>query len=75
MRYNLAKLLETRQHLIAHPSDLRLKPPQTYLFVQDFLIIQCAVVYCFAYIFYMLRTMRDRFLAGPIDLMYGGQRP
>ena len=73
MPFSLAKLLEKRQHLIAHPSDLHLDPPQSYLFVQDFLIVLCAIVYCFAYVFYMIRTKRDRFLAGPVDLMYGDQ--
>lgn len=69
MPFELAKTLEKR-HLIVKPSDLALNPPQSYLFIQDFLILLCAIFYCFCYIFYTTRTKRDRFLAGPIDLMY-----
>ncbi|KAF2808801.1 uncharacterized protein BDZ99DRAFT_463679 [Mytilinidion resinicola] len=69
MPFTLAKSLEKR-HLIVQPSDLALNPPQSYLFVQDFLILSCAILYCFCYIFYTIRTKRDRFLAVPIDLMY-----
>ncbi|KAF2817673.1 uncharacterized protein BDZ99DRAFT_505294 [Mytilinidion resinicola] len=58
MPFTLAKSLEKR-HLLVQPSDL------------DFLILSCAILYCFCYIFYTIRTKRDRFLAGPIDLMFG----
>jgi len=61
-------LLESH-HLIPQPSDLLLNPPQSYLFVQDFLIITCALLYLLCYLFYALRTVRDRRLAGPVEFM------
>ncbi|KID94333.1 hypothetical protein MAJ_09692, partial [Metarhizium majus ARSEF 297] len=69
MAFEWASWLENN-HIIVHAADLQLNPPQSYLFVQDFLIILCALLYCFCYVFYTLRTKRDRFLAGPVDLLY-----
>jgi hypothetical protein len=73
MPFELAKSLENR-HLIIHPLDLALIPPQSYMFVQDFLVLSYAILYYFYYIFYTIRTKHDRFLAGPIDLMYRQSR-
>ncbi|KID79308.1 uncharacterized protein G6M90_00g021010 [Metarhizium brunneum] len=70
MAFEWASWLENN-HIIVHAADLQLNPPQSYLFVQDFLIILCALLYCFCYVFYTLRTKRDRFLAGPVDLLFG----
>ena len=69
MPFEVARQLESA-HLIVHEADLKFNPPESYLFVQDFLIILCAILYCLCYIFYTLRTKRDRFLAGPVDLLY-----
>jgi hypothetical protein len=68
MSFSLAHSLET-SHLIPQPSDLLLNPPQSYLFVQDFLILTCALLYLLCYLFYALRTVRDRRLAGPVEFM------
>lgn len=69
MHFKVAKWLENN-HLIEYAPDMALGPPQSYLFVQDFLILSCAVIYCFCYLFYTIRTKRDRYLAGPIDALY-----
>ena len=66
--FSLARSLET-SHLIPLPSDLALSPPESYLFVQDFLIFTCALLYLLCYLFYALRTVRDRHLAGPVEFM------
>jgi hypothetical protein len=68
MSFSLAHSLET-SHLIPQPSDLLLNPPQSYLFVQDFLILTCALLYLLCYLFYALRTVRDAHLAGPVEFM------
>ena len=57
-------------HLVVQPSDLRLNPPESYLFVQDGLIIACGLLYSLCYIFYAIRTYSDRRCAGPIVCMY-----
>jgi len=59
----------TGNHLVVQPSDARLNPPESYLFVQDFLIVSCGVLYAFCYFFYMLRTVRDKTLAGPVEYL------
>lgn len=69
MSFTVAKWLE-RNHLIEYGPDMALNPPQSYLLVQDFLILSCAIIYCFCYLFYTIRTKRDRYLAGPIDALY-----
>lgn len=63
-----ARSLETT-HLIPQPADLLLNPPQSYLFVQDFLIFTCGFLYLLCYLFYALRTIRDRHLAGPVEYL------
>lgn len=68
MSFNLARSLES-SHLIVQPSDARLNPPQSYLFVQDFLIIACGFLYLLCYLFYITRTIRDRHLSGPVEYM------
>ncbi|KAF9734547.1 hypothetical protein PMIN01_07450 [Paraphaeosphaeria minitans] len=51
-------------HLIPQPSDLRLQPPESYLLIQDFLILTCALLYALCYFFYTVRTYADRTVAG-----------
>ena len=57
-------------HLVVQPSDLRLNPPESYLFVQDGLIIACGLLYSLCYIFYTIRTYSDKRLAGPVVGVY-----
>jgi len=66
--FALSRSLEST-HLIPQPADLRLSPPQSYLFVQDFLVLTCALLYLLCYLFYALRTVRDRRLAGPVEFL------
>lgn len=54
-------------HLVVQPQDLQLNPPESYLFIQDGLIIACGVLYALCYLFYMTRSFRDKVLAGPIE--------
>lgn len=56
-------------HLIVQPSDLRLNPPESYLYVQDGIIISCGVLYVLCYFFYMTRTVKDKTCAGPIEFL------
>lgn len=51
-------------HLIVQPSDAALDPPESYLFVQDGLIISCGVIYALCYLFCMIRAYSDRTLPG-----------
>jgi hypothetical protein len=57
-------------HLVVQPADLRLNPPESYLFVQDSLIVACGLLYSLCYIFYTIRTYSDKRLAGPILAVY-----
>jgi hypothetical protein len=66
-QFALAKSCTT--HLIVQPSDLALNPPESYLFIQDFLIISCGVLYALCYLFYMFRTYRDKKVAGNIEFL------
>jgi hypothetical protein len=66
-QFALAKSCTT--HLIVQPSDLALNPPESYLFIQDFLIISCGVLYALCYLFYMFRTYRDKKVAGNIEIL------
>lgn len=52
------------RHIIIQPSDLELNPPESYLFVQDGLIISCGVIYSLCYLFCMIRAYSDRTLPG-----------
>ncbi|PVH94540.1 hypothetical protein DM02DRAFT_539263 [Periconia macrospinosa] len=52
------------KHVIPQPCDLALNPPQTYLYIQDFLIVSCGILYALCYFFYMTRTYSDRYCAG-----------
>lgn len=63
MPFDLAHNL-TSHHLIPQSTDLRLNPPESYLYIQDFLIISCGVLYALCYFFYILRTYDDRYIAG-----------
>jgi hypothetical protein len=51
-------------HLIVQPADRRQNPPESYLFVQDGLIISCGVLYALCYIFCMIRTYADKTYPG-----------
>lgn len=53
-------------HLIPQSSDLALSPPESYFFITDFLIIACGILYTLCYLFYILRTYSDRFIAGSV---------
>ena len=57
-------------HLVVQPADLRLNPPESYLIVQDALIVSCGVLYALCYLFYMTRTYKDKRCAGPIEYTY-----
>lgn len=52
--FDLAKSLR-HHHLVVQPSDLALDPPESYLLVQDGLIVVCGVLYTMCYLFYMTR--------------------
>lgn len=52
------------RHLIIQPNDLRLNPPESYLFVQDGLIILCGLLYALCYLFCMIRTYGDKTYPG-----------
>ncbi|KAK5682676.1 hypothetical protein LTS10_005805 [Elasticomyces elasticus] len=70
MPFDLANSLRGH-HLIVQPSDLALNPPESYLYTQDGLIISCGVLYVLCYLFYMIRTYKDRFLAGHVEYLCG----
>lgn len=59
------------KHLIVQPSDALLRPPQSYLFIQDFLIVSCGILYALCYFFYMTRTYRDRHISGTVLYLSG----
>lgn len=56
-------------HLIVQPADLRLDPPESYLYVQDGFIVSCGVLYVLCYLFYMTKTVKDKTCAGPIEYL------
>jgi hypothetical protein len=56
-------------HLIPQSSDLALKPPESYFFITDFLIISCGILYTFCYLFYTIRTYSDRYVAGTVQFL------
>lgn len=58
------ELADHARHLIVQPSDLALDPPESYLFVQDGLIIACGALYALCYIFCMIRTYSDKTYPG-----------
>lgn len=70
MPFQLARDFES-YHLIPQSTDLALKPPESYFFVTDFLIISCGILYTLCYLFYMIRTYSDRFLAGTVQFLSG----
>lgn len=55
----LARRMEYH-HTAVHPADLKLDPPQSYLFIEDALIIFCALMGTICYIFCALQTYRDK---------------
>lgn len=56
-------------HIIVQPSDARLNPPESYLYIQDGLIISCGVLYVLCYFFYITRTVKDKVCAGNIEYL------
>jgi hypothetical protein len=52
------------QHLIIQPADLRLNPPESYLYVQDGLIISCGFLYVLCYLFCTFRAYKDQRVPG-----------
>ncbi|KAH7072336.1 hypothetical protein FB567DRAFT_200231 [Paraphoma chrysanthemicola] len=68
MSFELARKSES-YHLIPQSSDLELKPPESYFFITDFLIISCGVLYTLCYTFYTIRTYSDRYLAGTVQFL------
>ena len=65
----------SNSHLIVQPSDARLAPPESYLFIQDGLIISCGVLYALCYLFYMARTYKDKTLSGSVEYLYATSPP
>lgn len=68
MPFDLANTY-SQSHLIVQPADLALNPPESYLFIQDGLIISCGVLYALCYLFYMMRTIKDKTVAGGIEYL------
>lgn len=68
MPFELASTYANK-HLIVQPADLRLNPPESYLFIQDFLIISCGVIYAMCYGSYMKQTYKDKYLAGCVEYL------
>jgi hypothetical protein len=68
MPFDVAKQY-SQHHLIPQSSDLALHPPETYLYITDFLIIACGILYTLCYIFYTIRTYSDRYLAGTVQFL------
>lgn len=60
-------------HLVAQPADLRLNPPESYLYVQYGFIFACGVIYALCYAFYIMRTIKDKTVAGGIEYLYAPQ--
>ena len=65
MPFEVAKSYSSA-HLIPSTADLALDPPESYFYVQDFLIISCGVLYAICYVSYICRTWSDRYLAGTV---------
>ncbi|KAJ5322532.1 hypothetical protein N7452_010821 [Penicillium brevicompactum] len=57
------------RHLVVQPADARLDPPESYLFVQDGLIISCGVIYALFYVFSMMRVVKDGILPGSMKYL------
>jgi hypothetical protein len=66
--FDVARAFTT--HLVVQSRDLDLNPPESYLFIQDGLIISCGVLYALCYFFYLLRSVRDKAIAGPLKYTY-----
>ncbi|PLB40354.1 uncharacterized protein BDW47DRAFT_123848 [Aspergillus candidus] len=58
------ELARKTPHLIVQPADAALSPPESYLFVQDGLIIACGVIYALCYTFCIIRTYSDHMYPG-----------
>ncbi|KAF2743448.1 hypothetical protein M011DRAFT_221613 [Sporormia fimetaria CBS 119925] len=70
MSFSLARSL-INKHLIPQSSDLALNPPESYFYIQDGLIIACGILYALCYIFYMIRTYRDKHISGSVLYLAG----
>jgi hypothetical protein len=49
-----------KYHIAVHPADLALNPPESYLFIQDVLILFCAIVWAISYVDLIRLTLKDR---------------
>ncbi|KAF2676427.1 hypothetical protein K458DRAFT_447530 [Lentithecium fluviatile CBS 122367] len=56
----------TRRHLVPQTSDLLLNQPESYFFIQYFLIIACGVLYALCYVFYAVQVWTDRYFPGTV---------
>ncbi|PVH91042.1 hypothetical protein DM02DRAFT_546585, partial [Periconia macrospinosa] len=63
-KFSWAQELSKRRHINPHRADLLLYLPESYFFVQDFLILSCAMLYVLCYSFYTTRTFSDQYCAG-----------
>ncbi len=59
-RNNFVVANRVTSHLVVHPADKALNPPESYLFVQDALIIATGTFWTIAYFWYTLQCRRDR---------------
>ncbi|KAF2181302.1 hypothetical protein K469DRAFT_589944 [Zopfia rhizophila CBS 207.26] len=59
----------SHKHLIVQPVDLWLSPPESYLCVQDGLIISCGVLYSLCYLFYMRKIYQDKTFPGILEYL------
>lgn len=66
-KFELAKRYHT--HLVVQSVDLRLDPPESYFYVQDGLVVACGVLYSLCYLFYMMRTYKDKRCAGSVEYL------
>ena len=56
-------------HIAVHDADLAIRPPESYLFIQDGLILACAICWTLAYIELVLATWRHRKCPIPIHVL------
>jgi len=58
------------RHIGVDPADQQFKLPESYLFVQDELIIASGTFWVLAYFFYSIRCFSERRCAMPFNCMY-----
>ena len=56
-------------HIAVDATDLALNPPESYFFIQDFLIIASGTFWLLAYLFYAIRCFRDRKCGLPLNCL------